>query len=270
MVPRKPGRLVLWPIAAPILWICGLCPAHPVYMDHVEHAARVIVGPDNIDIRLRLTFHEFRSLAERRSMDADGDEVLGPTERQAYLKRILGGLADRIELEVDGRRLPVLDLYPPRLDLMGVQAVSLTHHVLELSFFARTPAHLGPDSWLVMRDRLWPDAPALRIGVAEGVHGIRLNRFETIPPADGTGGDQPRLEIRAVVAEVPAGRRTDAGPPEPACRAATGVTGPQAAAAAAVVAVVAAASLDELRRRRRGRAVQQSGVLPDHRTEDLP
>jgi len=268
MVPRKPRHLMPPAIAAPILWICGLCPAHPVYMDHIEHAARVTVGPDNIDIRLRLTFNEFRSLAERRSMDADGDEVLGAAECQAYLKRTLPGLADRIELEVDGRRLPVLDLYPPRLDLMGVQAVSLTHHVLELSFFARTPAQLGSGSRLVMRDRLWPEAPALRIGVAEGLHGVRLNRFETIPPTDEARGEQPRLEIRAEVAEVPAGRRTGPGPPEPACRASTGVTGPQAAVAAAVVAVVAAASLGELRRRR-GCSALQPGGWHDHRMEDL-
>ncbi len=269
MVPRKPRCLPWLSIAAPILGVCGLSLAHPVYMDHVEHAARVVIDPVNIDIQLTLTFNEFRSLAERRSMDADGDEILTPPEREAYLKRILPGLAHRIELEVDGRRVPVLDLYPPRLDLLGVPAVSLTHHVLELSFFARTPADLGPGSRVVMRDRLWPDAPALQIGGAEGVRGVILNRFETVTPTNPGRGDEPRLELRALIAGVPAARPAPA-PVEPDPQAAAGITASQAAAAAAVLGIVAAASLGRLRRRGRGRSIDRPGGSQDQPREDPP
>lgn len=256
MTPHPPRHAGLSGVAL-LLGLCGLCPAHPVYMDHIEHVARLEIGPRCIDIRVRLTFNEFRSLAERRSMDADGDEILTSAECEAYLRSILPNLAGRIELEVDGRRLPVLNLYPPRLDLQGIEAVSLTHHVLELSFFARTPGELAPGSRVVLRERLWPEAPALRMATAVGVQGVELNRFEVMDsPSDGSVA-APRLEVQAAIAEVPARVDTAPGPPQRPPAAAAGITGAQAAAAASVIIVVLAGSLGEWQRRRRRRAGPQ-------------
>jgi hypothetical protein len=152
-------------------------------MTFVRHNAKIVAGPRNIDITLELTFHEYPSLAERRRMDRDHDDVIGESEVSAYLAGLADVLRDGITLAVDDRPLPVVPLYDPRVDLLGVSNVAPSHHTLRLYYFARTPAWLRAGSRIRIEDTFWSDAPRIDVLDANGTDGVRIIPDDTNNPA---------------------------------------------------------------------------------------
>lgn len=159
--------------------------AHAVYMTYLRHDVSVTVSPENIDITVELTFFEMPSLSERRRMDRDRDGSISDRERDLYLAEIGGELVDAVVLAVDGRSVDVMPLYESQIDLLDVAEVAPAHHVLRLYRFARTPSWFQTDSRVVVKDALWPNAPALRFAEAAGQDGI------TIVIEDDAGGEPP-------------------------------------------------------------------------------
>lgn len=184
-------------------------PAHPVYMDHIEHHVKMEVGPTNIDVTIELRFNELRSLSERRRMDADRDGLIGPAEQERYLRRIGRELRDGFQLRCRGEKLDLVELYEPRLDLLDGQGVSPTHHVLRLYYFARTPGPLTGPVRLEFEDRTWPSAPSLWFFRAYSEDGFNL-RVDPSASSQPAGETEPSPGHRATITIV--------HPPVPATR----------------------------------------------------
>ncbi|MBI4579489.1 MAG: hypothetical protein HY718_07300 [Planctomycetes bacterium] len=178
-------------------------------MDHIEHRAHVEVGAVNIDVTIELRFNEFQSLAERRRMDADRDGRLSPAERSGYLKRVGRQVADAFRLACRGRPLDLIELYDPEIDFLGVEGISPSHHVLKLSYFARTPADLAARDDLSFEDRSWPTAPALWFFTAGGKDGIVLKVEADAATTQPATANPPSATSRpAPAATQPVGAQT--------------------------------------------------------------
>lgn len=150
-------------------------------MTFIRHEAKIVVGPRNIDIALELTFHEYPSLVERRRMDRNHDDSITMDEIDSYLAGIADALCDGVSLSVDGRPVQVMPLYSPQVDLLGESIVVPSHHLLRLSFFARTPDWLRPGSRIRAEYRLWSETPRIDVLNATGSDGIQ------VVPADVNG-----------------------------------------------------------------------------------
>lgn len=135
--------------------------AHAVLMTYIGHAVEVKIGSTNIDVSVELNFNEAVSFQERKLMDRNEDGSVGQDEVSAYLENIAATLADGLSLSIDGQPVDLPMLYEPRLDLLGIETVARTHHVLRLAFFARTPDSLRAGQEILLSDRLWSDKPAL-------------------------------------------------------------------------------------------------------------
>lgn len=158
---------------------------HPVYVNHVEHHVHLSVGPTNIDVTIELRFNELRSLTERRRMDTDRDGLITAAERARYLRRIRRELDDAFRLSSRGQELNLIELYEPKLDLLGDDGVSPAHHSLRLYYFARTPAGLVGPAGLKFEDRAWTSGPSLfflRSAGSQGVN-VRVAPAPTSQPA---------------------------------------------------------------------------------------
>ncbi len=157
---RLPGA---WTALPWCLFIVGLpartCLSHPLLSDYVEHHIVVRVDRENIDVEIDLTFHDMRSLLERRRMDADHNGLVTRDETAAYLAQLADSLEDALVIHFEGRPLPATLLYDPQVDLAGNVAAMGVRHVLKLAYFARTPRPLS-DGTLEIDDRLWPAAAA--------------------------------------------------------------------------------------------------------------
>ncbi len=193
------------------LWIAPAAEGHPFLMTYVRHRVNVTAGPRNIDIAVELTFHELRSLSERRRMDRDHDGSLDGGELASYVGSIGDELDEGMRLTVDGRAVAVIPLYEPQLDLLGVEQVAPSHHVLRLSYFARTPAWLKEGSELALNDALWAGAPWMGAVEAAGKGGIVIEAESAAnilseEPADA----QPRV-LRARCRTLPEGWHPAAG-----------------------------------------------------------
>lgn len=175
-------------------------------MTFIRHEAKVVVGPRNIDITVELTFYEYPSLAERRRMDRDHDEVISEAELSSHLAGLREMLRDAVSLSVDGRALPVVPLYDPQIDLLGAAGVVPSHHVLRLFFFARTPEWLRAGSRLCIEDKLWPDAPRIDALDAVGRDGFGIVAEEGQGPRPMPEAATGPRGISLVCQVVPAAR----------------------------------------------------------------
>ena len=167
-IPLLLGYAVAW------LACAGPVHAHPVDFNQVEHSVQLSVGARYIDVTVRLQVNEVLSLSERRRMDRNRDGRIDAAERDGYLRRIRKQLGESFKLACDGVELPLIELYDPRLDLLGFDSVSPQHHVVELFFFAHTPTHLAAGSHLVFEDRAYAAAPALRRFTPQGSDGVQV------------------------------------------------------------------------------------------------
>jgi hypothetical protein len=189
--------------------------AHPIYENHIEHHVRLAVSPANIDVTIELRFNELRSLSERRRMDTDRNGIIAPAERERYLRRIRRELADAFHLSCRGQILALIELYDPRIDLMGDQGVSPAHHSLRLYYFARTPADLAGPMQLDFEDRSWRNEPSLWFFTAAGSDDLKVR---VDPPVSSRPADELDFNLRGRVTvgfpagKMPATRPADAGP----------------------------------------------------------
>lgn len=194
-------------IAAGIcLWVVPGAGGHAALMEYIRHDAVISVGPTNIDVTLELTFHEMPSLVERRRMDHDHDGAITNAEVKAYLADRTEMFESEVKLRVGGRALELIPLYDPGIDLLGVDGIGLSHHVLKLFYFVRTPTWLRPGDEIVLEDRLWTRAPSVCTGRARGEGGIQvLSQTGNETPAAGPGKVGPlltRLRLQNVPANV--------------------------------------------------------------------
>ena len=123
------GRYALISIA-----VCLACTpfaaGHAVYMTFARHDTSISVDPTNIDVTIELTFHEMPSLAERRRMDRDHDRTITAAEMKVYLTERSSLLQDGVTMTVDGRPVDVVELYEPEIDLLDVNGIAPSHHIL--------------------------------------------------------------------------------------------------------------------------------------------
>jgi hypothetical protein len=133
--------------------------AHSLLTDHVEHRMTVTADRRNIDIHLELTFHDMRSLLERRRIDADRNGIITRVEANRYLAAMADTLEDGIIVTCAGTRLNAAFLDDPQLDLENDLGTLGARHLLRLSWFVRTPPDMSSDRFEI-EDRLWSAAAA--------------------------------------------------------------------------------------------------------------
>ncbi|HSA27151.1 MAG TPA: hypothetical protein P5159_11500 [Phycisphaerae bacterium] len=197
--------------AAAALLIDSRLIAHTVLMDCVQHRVALAVDPVNIDVDVELIFGEWQSLLQRRQMDRNGDDTVTSEEQAAYERYLAGTLIEPLSLLIDGRRLDLIPLYEPSVDLGGSNRTSLSGHQVRLSYFARTPSWLAAGSRITLSDRLWTRQPALSFLNVTGRDGFRLAVESTDPVLSpwATGG--PRLmQARCTLAGGPVAPRVAA------------------------------------------------------------
>jgi hypothetical protein len=201
-----------------ILWSAPDARAHAIFMTYARHGVKVDAGPVNIDIHIELTFYEYPSLAERRRIDRDHNEAISETEIREYLAGLADTLNQAVSMEVDGRAVEVIPLFDPQVDLLGVEGVAPSHHVLKLSYFARTPKWLRSGSRIVLEERLWPATP--RLGQLDIVNhdGVQVVAEQSDSPAEFQEGVEGpwRMPLRCETAplkptdqDIPAGAVAD-------------------------------------------------------------
>jgi hypothetical protein len=159
--------------------------AHGMLMNTIRERTEVTVTPENIDIHCALTFHEIRSLAERRRMDRNHDNTISNDELARYLEQLAEKLAGGMTLTVDDIELELTTLYEPRIDLLNTRQVALAHHELELFYFARSPASLHAGSQITVTSHHWPAEEKLSGFEAFGKNGVELVSIATMNSLQG-------------------------------------------------------------------------------------
>jgi hypothetical protein len=133
-------------------------PAHDAFAEYVWHRVEISAGPRQIDVTVKLTFFEEWSERERRRMDLDRDGRIARAEIEHYIAGLVNALNSQVTLFVAGRRVALVPLYAPEVDLLGSAGVVRAHHRLTLHYFATVPPELTPGAAIVVEDRLWPEA----------------------------------------------------------------------------------------------------------------
>lgn len=208
------GRCVIgrsWVAVAVAVFLPVPAAAHPVLMTYIHRQFQITVDPVNIDVRVDLTFHEIRSLAERRRMDADHDGRITPAEIRRYLDALADELATGLDLTIDGQPITAMLLYDPEIDLLGVDGIAPSHHHLRLHYFARTPAWLRPGHEIRLYPELWPRAPSLTFAHAEGRQGVRVEVEPIRDPLRPVPAEQGEDVLRIACLAVPAAGPGDDG-----------------------------------------------------------
>jgi hypothetical protein len=232
-------RLALSATVLALLHAGHAASAHPILMTYIQHHASATVGVTNVDIRLELTFFEVRSTTERRRMDADHNGAITASEIRNYLAGIAPSLESGVHLSVGGRRVDLVPLYDPEINLLGVNEVAPSHHLLRLFYFARTPEWLKPGDEIAIEDNLWPHAAAICSFEANGQQGFRIApRQDSGAASTSEAASAPHVmraqcltvprEGRAVPATNPAGQLRASTPAAAAPRQDPCVTSPTA------------------------------------------
>jgi hypothetical protein len=164
--------------------------AHAALGRFLEHRVTLSVGPSFIDIEIELMFYADRSMAERRQMDTNRDWAITNAEIGAYRAKLSETLENQLRLTVDGWPVDLVPLYRPELDLMGVDRITPSPHVLRLYCFARTPDWLKSGSVIALEDSLWPRTPGLYFFDITGKDGIRMEAAQA-PEAQVTEVGNP-------------------------------------------------------------------------------
>jgi len=186
---RRRARGLAWALAAGLaLGGPRNLAAHEQLAACVQHRIELSVGQRYIDLTLDLMFFEEWSARERRAMDADGDGRITRSESESYLKGLAPAIAQQLRLRVAGRKLDLVALYAPELDLLGSSQTGPAHHRLRLWFFAPTPPALRPGDEIVIEDRLWPQAEAFGTLRVQGHDGFAWEVSETGEPGGAAAG----------------------------------------------------------------------------------
>src|SRR5262249_25599846 len=135
--------------------------AHDILTNYVQHSVRLSVGPQNVDVTVDLTFFEEWSARERRAMDADANGRSTRSESESYLRKLAPKLSRQVKLRIANRKVDLVPLYEPEIDLLGNDNTGPAHHRLRLFFFVSMPVSLRAGDEIVVEDRLWLEAKAL-------------------------------------------------------------------------------------------------------------
>jgi hypothetical protein len=165
--------------------------AHDFLTGFVQHRVELTVGLQHIDVTVQLTLFEDTSEHEREEIDSNRDGRLTREELSSYLKELEPKLAKGLGLEVDGRNLPLMALYPAEFDLLGDDRVSRGHHRLTLYYFAETPTNLTAGADITLKDWLWADTGKIGLLQTVGKDGCQL---EAKGSRGGMGGQAKATE----------------------------------------------------------------------------
>jgi hypothetical protein len=188
-----------------VSWIYGLNAVLPAASAHdflagcIQHRVEITVGAHHLDVTVELTFFEDGSEHERGDMDLNQDGSVNREEEAAYLKELEPVLSKAVTLQINGRPVTLITLYPAELDLLGNVRVGRGRHQLTLHYFARTPSELASGAELVVEDRLWRDVRALGSLQVQGKDGCRL---EPLPLSDALFAPARDQEVRDFKARV--------------------------------------------------------------------
>lgn len=158
--------------------------AHDLFTAYIQHAIRLAVNAQQLDLTLDLTFFEEWSAKERLAMDTDGNGRISRSEKDAYVKKLAPRIAQQVKLRVGGREAAIAPLYDPELDLLGSDQVGPAHHRLRLFFFVVTPVQIRAGDEIVVTDSLWPKAKALGTQQVENGDGSAFEVKPTGEPID--------------------------------------------------------------------------------------
>ena len=143
--------------------------AHPLGNFSVNHLVQVKASADRVELHYVLDQAEIPTFQERGRSDAEGNAA-----KRAEVRRALA-------VTVDGRRLPLRETGPPRLEHRPGQG-GLPTTRLELSFAAPAPGA----GRLEVRDGTFPGRVGWRAVVARPGDGTSVR--STAPSTDPTGG----------------------------------------------------------------------------------
>jgi hypothetical protein len=135
--------------------------AHEAFANYIWHRVELKADARHFDVTVELTFFEEWSARERVRMDLDGDGRIGRTELVNYTRQLADSVKTQLDVLIAGRRLALVPLYDPEVDLLTRDEVGRWHHQLTLRFFATLPKVLAGEAEVVVEDRLWLEAPRL-------------------------------------------------------------------------------------------------------------
>jgi hypothetical protein len=198
---KRPSLL----LAGMVVGLCHPAAAHNFLTAYIQHSIQLTVGAGRIDLTVDLTFFEQWSEHERRAMDADADGRISLREQDSYLKKMSPKLCQQVKLRVAGRKLELIPLYDPEIDLLADDKVEPAHHRLRLFFFVASPAALRAGDEIVVEDSLWPQAKVLGTPQVVGRDGAELTtEIRTNSGRERAGSDAGRLfKFRCVKPPLP-------------------------------------------------------------------
>jgi hypothetical protein len=169
--------------------------AHISRSHFMEQRTLISVSPTNIDVDIGFMFYAPLSAPERKRMDRDGDGRLSPVEIGSFLRDVQALAQEDLALFVDGRRIPLVPLYEPALDLGTALAATGQPHAVRLSFFARTPPWLIPGSLVRLETSLWNDLPVITSCEAVGAEGMEVAVEDGAHGSGASPGDAVRYSL---------------------------------------------------------------------------
>jgi hypothetical protein len=109
-------------------------------MNDVDRLIYIRQASDSLNIEVILHFHEKLSEQTRAGrMDLNRDRVISTVELDQYCTSVDRKVLKRFGLQVAGRSIPLVDLYRPEVDLLGVRTVQAAPHFLKLFFTTTLP-----------------------------------------------------------------------------------------------------------------------------------
>jgi hypothetical protein len=180
---------------------------HEVFADYVWHRVELSINAQHVDVTVELAFFETWSTRERQRMDANQDGQIQRAESEEYANRVAATVSNEPVLFIAGRRVALIPLYAPEVNLLGRNTVEGGHHQLTLRYFAPVPAELPGKSELIIEDRLWPEARCLaECAIAENATGV-LEAGRVVERAFPAGLNAPlrftaRYNIKPVAAAL--------------------------------------------------------------------
>lgn len=198
----RPLVLVLLVLVGGLTFI-GTGHSHDLFNAYIQHRVALTVGNRHVDVTVQLTFFEDSSEHEREHMDRNGDGRVTRNEIEAYIQEFEPDWAKAVSLRVGDRRLSLIPLREPEIDLLGNDGVGRGHHRLTLHFFVPTPDALRANVELVVENRLWPEARALASLRVEGRDCFRVESLAPSDPVHPPARGAEAREFRARILSAP-------------------------------------------------------------------
>jgi nickel/cobalt exporter len=160
----------------------GSAPAHPLGNFTVNHLSQVRISQGSVEVHYILDQAEIPTFQETERFDRDGNGAIDGAERAPFLAGKLAEISPGLELNVDGRVLPLGAPRDPTLSFPdGQGGLSLTR--VEANFVAAIPAAAHR---VELHDETYRD----RVGwkAIEVLPGEGTDVRSSVPASDPTGG----------------------------------------------------------------------------------